>query len=286
MKKYSKNVAKVLLVTIPYVILFVFFWKPRIFLEIRSDIKATKILILDKNFSSMKVAAKRVVDRMNELGEPLTPSSIRHFVHTNSIHQIDEEHDQMAWKTAMVLVRIVDCSYGLDEPPHLSCGPRAIALKGVYDVVGIKNRVVHIFSDAFNDIRGHTFLEVYCEEDKKWEIQDPDFDITYVNPLTNQTVSTLEIVLSPDIQAVPSSYGEIKIGWEANNLTILKDKYFTALKLDNHNKNLIEPGATVIVNQEHFNLKKKFLENNDYVFEKYCNKYFSPCHFITSESIK
>jgi hypothetical protein len=106
--------------------------------------------------------------------------AIRNWVNINSTHNIDDEHDQYAFKIHKVLKRLLDHHNTKKNPPHLSCGPRTYALKELLKVVGIRSRVIDIFQISDGVVNPHTLLEVYCSHSNRWMLQDPDFNVEYV----------------------------------------------------------------------------------------------------------
>ena len=106
--------------------------------------------------------------------------TIRNWINKQSIHLIDDEHDQYAYKVEEVLKRLLFFSINGDNKPHLSCGPRSYAMKEILRLVGIKSRIVDVFQITKNTINSHTLIEVYDDNNKNWVLQDPDFNIEYV----------------------------------------------------------------------------------------------------------
>lgn len=114
---------------------------------------------------------------------------IRNWVNTNSVHLIDEEHDSYAFNVAEVLNRLNNYALGKGAKPHLSCGPRAYAMKAILDFMSIQSRIIDLFGLTEQDdksikVSPHTLIEVMITDADKWELHDPDFNVAYANAIT------------------------------------------------------------------------------------------------------
>ena len=67
----------------------------------------------------------------------------------------------------------------------------------ILDALGIRSRMVNVFTSDFDVLRSHTFLEAYNPDSGHWEIQDPDYDVYYVYKANAARVSTSQILLDP-----------------------------------------------------------------------------------------
>ena len=83
------------------------------------------------------------------------------------------------------------------SPPLLECSSRTVAMIYILDSLGIRSRMVNVFSSDFTTLRSHTFLEAYNPDNGHWEIQDPDYDVYYVYKGTTERVSTTQLLLEP-----------------------------------------------------------------------------------------
>lgn len=119
---------------------------------------------------------------------------VRNWVNTHSVHLVDDEHDSYAFEVAKVVEKLWLRSAGKIEPPHLSCGPRAYAMKEIVDTFGIESRIIDIFAISDGVIRSHTLLEVYDRQQRRWIMQDPDFNVTYRNQIDGRPMSALEVL--------------------------------------------------------------------------------------------
>lgn len=203
----------------------------------------------------------------------------REFVYDHSIHKIDEEHTRYAWDTAQVLQRLHDHDLTNQDPPHLSCGPRALALQAVLDALEIENRVVHTFSGDYDGIRSHTFVEVFDDRSGRWVVHDPDYDLTYVEAESGQQVSLLQMVLSGVETVLPlSRRGR---GWELNKVDCLRDHYFQVAKYDIR----ADDSTVLVVNVDRFPAGKRFPANDGVTFEEFSKSRYRHAVFLPVNTV-
>jgi len=123
---------------------------------------------------------------------------IRNWVNQNSVHKIDEQHKDYAHKTHVTVPMLWRHHLLRDEAPHLACGSRAYAMKLILGRLGIKSRVIDIFTKAGKvrpGVEGHTFLEVWNRETHTWEIQDPDLNVSFQHAVSRKRVSVFQMVM-------------------------------------------------------------------------------------------
>ena len=119
---------------------------------------------------------------------------IRNWINTNSIHLIDSEHDKYAFDVPKTIAMMYECAIG-GKTPHLSCGPRAYAMKEVLRSMGMESRIIDIFElrgEPHSVVNAHTLIEVYDNTQSRWILQDPDFNVSYTNRVTRQPTSVRE----------------------------------------------------------------------------------------------
>jgi len=195
---------------------------------------------------------------------------VREWVHDNSIHEIDAEHNEYAFDTSRVLDMLWATSESAADPPHLSCGPRALAMSMILDAIGVRNHMVHAFSDDYDNVRSHTFLDVWNGETGTWEAHDPDFDVFYTNAAADQRVAVAALVLTDLAATSPSS--RRGRGWEVNRASRLRDRYFEAVLLPTSGN----PGQSVIlVNTTRFDLSKQFPGNEGVTFGDFARLHYA-----------
>jgi hypothetical protein len=170
-----------------------------------------------------------IVAHVRETG-PASPTAridfVRTYVYSHSVHKIDAEHDDYAFDTPRVLAMLVAHQQDGAALPHLSCGPRAFAMREILEGLGISSRLVSVFSDDFDDFPSHTFLDVLNTETGRWEVQDPDRNVYYMDD-SGQRVGTLRLVLG-DLSTVTPHSADAS-GWAATGMTRLRDHWFEAL---------------------------------------------------------
>ena len=120
---------------------------------------------------------------------------------------------------------------GKGPPPHLSCGPRAFALRALLEALGYSSRIVSVIGRApKGGYRAHTFLEVYDPQRGEWQIQDPDEDLVYVRG--EARLGVLQLVLG-SLEEVEPRRGDGARGWEASGAARFRDEgYFGAVLFD------------------------------------------------------
>jgi hypothetical protein len=206
---------------------------------------------------------------------------IRNWVYQNSIHLIDKEHDRYAFNTAKVLPMLWHTHLTGQAPAHLSCGPRAAAMQAILKELGIPSQMIFIFTDNYAQVQSHTFLEVFNRETSKWELQDPDFNLYYVNLQTQARVATADLIWGDLDVIVPRS--PTAQGWAENNVEILKRDYFEAMMYVNDRK---DAKSLILVNLDRFQPEKVFSNNADLTFYGFANKYYRiPFFFKMNEGL-
>lgn len=150
----------------------------------------------------------------------------RRYVHVHSVHLIDAEHERYALDPPAILEKLVATAEDGAPPPHLSCGPRTFALAEILEATDIPHRVVALLGERDGALRTHTFLEVQNPDTGRWEVQDPDMDLVYVDRASGERLAA-EALLFADLATVEAQ-GANRSGWQR-----LKDGYFQALLIDN-----------------------------------------------------
>lgn len=139
---------------------------------------------------------------VNTLGRSASSSTyrqivkVRQWVNTHSIHQIDAEHDSYAFRLPKVIGKLRQFNEAGGTPPHLSCGPRAYAMKAILDALGIESRIIDLFVVVQGEVLSHTLLEAFDRDRGEWILQDPDFNVSYVHALTGKPLSVRDALLA------------------------------------------------------------------------------------------
>jgi hypothetical protein len=225
--------------------------------------------------------SKQIID-----DDRATPTEIirrtMEFVHNNSVHLIDEEHRKYAFDMPLVLNKLMPlvinklllAYQGHDsEKPHLSCGPRSYAMREILIRFGIISRLVQVFSDDYQQLKGHRLLEVFNPETESWEVWDPDFRVTFIDPDSKRRLDIMEIVFGDKEKVVPQD-GAI-MGWEETKTTHLREHYFEAVLFEGINIGI--PNSILIINRHEFNLGKMLSDGltlKEWMFKHYLHPRF------------
>jgi len=154
------------------------------------------------------------------------------YVHNNSLHQIDDEHKRYAFNIPYVLNKMYIASVGdIKEKLHLSCGPRAYAMRAILSRFNIYSRLVQIYSDKYEANEGHRLIEVYNPDSQSWEAWDPNYGVTYVNRETKKPVDILTLVFSDKNNIIPMGISDQ--GWKNTKTERLKNTNFKAVLFEN-----------------------------------------------------
>ena len=203
---------------------------------------------------------------------------IRDWVYRNSIHKIDAEHDEYASDISRVLSMLWRSHQTSKDYPHLSCGPRAYAMKAILDDLRIPNRIIMIFADNYFEINAHTFLEVFDRDTRNWELQDPDFDIYYIDVHNQKRLPGAALIWGDLNSVIPISPS--KGGWEQNHVAHLKRDYFGAMMFMNF---LDGEQSVILINLDRFSADKFFKEDAVTSLYEFASKHYQYPIFITSK---
>jgi hypothetical protein len=142
---------------------------------------------------------------------------IRNWVHRNSVHENDPSYDlRAAFNTPRVLSMLWQTHEAREAPVTLTCGPRAFAMQRILKELKIGSRIVMIFTDNFDNCVSHTFLEVFNPDTANWEIQDPDYNIYYIDEKTGERSAALGLIFGDIHSFIPVSYNGK--GWKINKV--------------------------------------------------------------------
>lgn len=241
--------------------------------------KASESEPATSNISSKNQVYMGMVDKikdeiLNRLqGSSQSPTAIiratMEYVHNNSLHLIDDEHKRYAFNIPYVLNKMYLASFGdIKEKPHLSCGPRAYAMRVILSRFNIYSRLVQVYSDEYETHEGHRLLEVYNPDSQSWEVWDPDYGVTYVDRETKNPVDILTLVFSDKNNFIP--IGISNEGWKITKTERLKNNYFKAVLFE---KDSGMTNALIIVNESLFDMDKVF--SSGLTFEEWAKKYYA-----------
>ena len=203
----------------------------------------------------------------------LTVDNIREYVNKNSVNIIDDDFWSYKSDHERVAGMMIDHESGLSTyKPHLECSARASLFKTLLKRMGYKSRVVYVWTHL-DEFPSHTFLEVFNNETKKWEVSDADYNLYYEDISTKQRLSVNDLLRLDQSMYHPCGK-DTGCGWDiqtkgndpANNLK----KYMALASYSD------DDGRITVVNVNRFSLEKPALlkgENRRFcdVFSKFCS---------------
>jgi hypothetical protein len=179
------------------------------------------------------------------------------YVFSNSVHSADTPQSNHAFNTLEVLKTMQLSADGMiSEKPHLTCGPRAYAMRAILLQFNIYSRLVQVFSDDFETPQSHRFLEVFNHEKNRWEVWDPDYGIRYVNKTSKEPVDILPLVFGDKNDIEPVGFSTR--GWDETNTARLRDHYFESVlfEQDSDRPNVGMINSRILVNRSLFDIEK------------------------------
>ena len=127
---------------------------------------------------------------------------IRHWIFENTFGTGDTNYID-SFDPKITLHDIYQSYIKKSNSPPMSCGPRALAMQELLYMLGFETRFVSIFfQNDPNMIGSHSFLEIYNEDTKRWEIQDPLNDVYYIDSAGNR-LNTLQITMKEKLDFLP-----------------------------------------------------------------------------------
>jgi len=223
---------------------------------------------------SVKLTLKNIRDQI-KLSFPENPSAadtIRAsmtYVFSNSLHLVDEEHSSYFNKTDVFLTKLYKAGLGdEEEKPHLSCGLRAISMRSILNQFDIYSRLVQLYSDSYDSVKGHRVLEVYNPDSNEWEVWDPDYGVTYINVQNGKPVNIMEMVFGN--KELINPVGVLGEGWKVTKTDEIRSNYLKALKFEPDSG---PKASEFLINGTLFDLEKKF--SDGLTFQEWANQYHS-----------
>ena len=128
---------------------------------------------------------------------------VRLFINRNSVHRIDERFYRY-WKTPEKMIDLMTEHAIQNGPaPHMECSSRAGAMRVILRSLGFQTRAVALYQQDNNKWKSHSFLEVLNPETETWEIQDPDYNIYWINIAAGNRVGTIDLLKEARTKFVP-----------------------------------------------------------------------------------
>jgi hypothetical protein len=197
------------------------------------------------------------------------------FVHDNSIHRMDAVHDRYAYHMPIILSRLLLSSMGEREQiPHLSCGPRALAMKHILQKGGITSRIVQVFSDNLDTIAVHMMLNVLNPDTDRWEVWDPSSRATYVDRETGDRLGIMSIVTGDKHRIDVKKRKQYR--WDSKQV-LYKAHFFNAVAFLSESGSL--KNCLIFVNSDAFDLSKIYATNE--TFAQWTSRKYSHPQIIT-----
>lgn len=124
----------------------------------------------------------------------------REWCRGNSIHAMDQWWTDHANDYSYVLEHMYKTAVGdpTAETVELLCGNMVNVLAAVLGNLGITSRGIWLYRNNNDFHTGHTYLEVFNDATQKWEIQDADYNVYYVDLRTGQRASVADMMAAPD----------------------------------------------------------------------------------------
>jgi len=194
--------------------------------------------------------------------------AVRVFVYNSSLHA--EPMDNDGWKTILMLKKMI--SFNKNETnarPHLTCGPRAKCMQYILSLLNIKSYLVQIYSDNGSSFLSHTFLNAYNQDTSRFEVQDPDYNLFYVDIKSKKRLQVQDLIFS-DLSSVDPVFDNDKklvTGWNNSNI-ILKEQYFEAVMMWDA---FVNGSSLLIINQDRFDPFVKKFDTNVLIKERDVN---------------
>ena len=186
--------------------------------------------------------------------------AVRDFVYSNSQHEVDDEFYSHWEDVPLMLRKVRDYAVSMpqkpEDAPHLECSTRSTLIREVLHDMGIRTLSVSIYRQT-RGYPGHTFFEVYNPDDKRWEVQDADFNIFWQRNEDGKRASIHDLMARSIDAFTPCSFdGECGKGGiparTTNRMFDLETRFGVASIIDK------DAGyRPLLVNTERFDLDKK-----------------------------
>lgn len=199
---------------------------------------------------------------------------VREFIYQNSQHGLDAESAQYRLELPVTLSMLWSFYQDHKNPPLLECSSRTVAMMSILDALGIRSRMINLFTSDYDTLRSHTFLEAYNPDNGHWEIQDPDYDVYYVYKTSSARVSTSQILLEPLDQFQPQSKFPGQVATASQSIL---SHYFQAIVFHDE-----DGGINLgLVNTSRFNFQGGGKDLYSYI-----KRSFGTVHFLTVQEFE
>jgi hypothetical protein len=175
-------------------------------------------------------------DTVVELSQHITRSknpvadfdNVRAFIQAHSVHREDYEFDSIRKEGRFAQEVLRHVVGQRSDPVPMICGARSWLMHDLLEEMGYDAMVVHIF-DAQTP-RSHTFVNVLNPETGKWETQDPDFNMYWIEVKTGARIAVTDYAPDNLDQAKPCSV--LGCGWKVVVGSNMLKGLFDRVKMD------------------------------------------------------
>lgn len=122
-------------------------------------------------------------------------SLCRTFIFNHSIKKLDLEYSDDISNMFIIAERSM---YDSSIKMPMKCDARAHLMRNILYNIGIESRLAHgLYINDNDEVVGHTFLEVFNHSKNAWVVQDPYFNLSYINNYTGRPANLLELCMYP-----------------------------------------------------------------------------------------
>ena len=187
----------------------------------------------------LQVAAKALLDHLQlkpEYSFHQNVDLVRLFINENSVHRIDEQFYRY-WKVPETLMdQMIEHASHNGPAPHMECSSRSGVMRIVLKALGIQTRAVALYRLEHDQWKSHSFLEALNPETKKWEIQDPDYNIYWIDAVSGKRAETIDLLKESRTKFLPCQTPK-NCGWKKKNdekmrINVLHDFFQIASIID------------------------------------------------------
>lgn len=154
-------------------------------------LKVKKSLDLGEEKNEWVIETANYLSNQEDSSQNTLIDSVRNYIQNNSIHkERTKYHKTRAFLQDSVIKDMYQYHQGKNgQLPELSCSPRAWVMRRLLLNMGIHSRIVLFNYLDGSKMKSHTIIDVYNEDSKTWELQDPDVGVYFKDTVNNKRVS-------------------------------------------------------------------------------------------------
>lgn len=164
--------------------------------------------------------------------------ALRIFLSTNSTHSNGAWWAEHSSDWRYVAEHLYKTATGAPdaERPEMLCGNYVDFYSAIGSYLGIACRSVWTFAQINGTLTGHAYLEVFDPNSGKWTIQDPDYNVAYVDLATGNRAGIIDIVTALSVgKFAPTN--NIVTGWTETSSDALRlGNFYSAVFLPSEAK--------------------------------------------------